>query len=403
MIDRPGYLEKLLRWKDRDVIKVVTGVRRCGKSTLLTLFMSELERLGVPPERIISINFERLEYEHLLDYHALHDEVVGRAQPGSMNYVLLDEVQNVPEFQRVIDSLYVRDNIDLYVTGSNALLLGGTLATLLSGRYVEINMLPLSFGEYRTALGGSVSPSRAYRRYIERGSFPATMDFSDDALTLHDYLNGILNTVLLKDVAQRLNISNNLGLRALVTYLFDNIGNLTSAKRISDAIASTGTKISANTVMEYLSALCGSFIFYPASRYDVRGRRVLKLQQKYCTRSAGFWVCGGRRCQGTCAIRDAFWKTSSILSFAAGSGRCTSAGPGIWRSTSWQSARKGRSTSRLPNRRSRSRALGRELAPLRAVRDNRPKTLITMDDADPGDHDGIRRVFALEWLEETYR
>lgn len=400
MIDRPGYLEKLLRWKDRDVIKVVTGVRRCGKSTLLTLFMSELERLGVPPERIISINFERLEYEHLLDYHALHDEVVGRAQPGSMNYVLLDEVQNVPEFQRVIDSLYVRDNIDLYVTGSNALLLGGTLATLLSGRYVEINMLPLSFGEYRTALGGSVSPSRAYRRYIERGSFPATMDFSDDALTLHDYLNGILNTVLLKDVAQRLNISNNLGLRALVTYLFDNIGNLTSAKRISDAIASTGTKISANTVMEYLSALCGSFIFYPASRYDVRGRRVLKLQQKYYTVDLGM-----RRTALSGRVRDTGRILENVvyLELRRRFGEVYVGRTGDLEIDFVAIGPEGPEYFQVAESAVQEQTLGRELAPLRAVRDNRPKTLITMDDADPGDHDGIRRVFALEWLEETYR
>lgn len=400
MIDRPGYLEKLLRWKDRDVIKVVTGVRRCGKSTLLTLFMSELERLGVPPERIISINFERLEYEHLLDYHALHDEVVGRAQPGSMNYVLLDEVQNVPEFQRVIDSLYVRDNIDLYVTGSNALLLGGTLATLLSGRYVEINMLPLSFGEYRTALGGSVSPSRAYRRYIERGSFPATMDFSDDALTLHDYLNGILNTVLLKDVAQRLNISNNLGLRALVTYLFDNIGNLTSAKRISDAIASTGTKISANTVMEYLSALFDSFIFYPASRYDVRGRRVLKLQQKYYAVDLGM-----RRTALSGRVRDTGRILENVvyLELRRRFGEVYVGRTGDLEIDFVAIGPEGPEYFQVAESAVQEQTLGRELAPLRAVRDNRPKTLITMDDADPGDHDGIRRVFALEWLEETYR
>ena len=300
----------------------------------------------------------------------------------------------------MIDSLYVRDNIDLYVTGSNALLLGGTLATLLSGRYVEINMLPLSFGEYRTALGGSVSPSRAYRRYIERGSFPATMDFSDDALTLHDYLNGILNTVLLKDVAQRLNISNNLGLRALVTYLFDNIGNLTSAKRISDAIASTGTKISANTVMEYLSALCDSFIFYPASRYDVRGRRVLKLQQKYYAVDLGM-----RRTALSGRVRDTGRILENVvyLELRRRFGEVYVGRTGDLEIDFVAIGPEGPEYFQVAESVVQEQTLGRELAPLRAVRDNRPKTLITMDDADPGDHDGIRRVFALEWLEETYR
>ena len=136
MIDRPHYLAQLRRWKDRDLIKVVTGVRRCGKSTLLRLFATELEKEGVPPNRIITINLEQLENERLIDYRALHDEVLSRAQPNAMNYVFIDEVQNAPDFQKAVDSLYTRPNIDLYLTGSNALLLGGTLATLLSGRYV---------------------------------------------------------------------------------------------------------------------------------------------------------------------------------------------------------------------------------------------------------------------------
>ena len=166
MIPRPDYIEQLDRWRDRDLIKVVTGVRRCGKSTLLELYAEHLQAEGVDSDRIIVINLEQLEYEHLLDYHELHDEILARAKPGKMNYVFIDEVQNVPEFQRAVDSLYTRDNLDLYITGSNALMLRGTLATLLSGRYIEVSMLPLSFKEFCGASDASASRQRLYDRYI---------------------------------------------------------------------------------------------------------------------------------------------------------------------------------------------------------------------------------------------
>ena len=195
MIDRSIYLEKLQRWQNKDVIKVVTGVRRCGKSTLLKLFADQLKDNGVDDARIITLNLEQLENESLLDYHALHDEILGRVNGAEMHYVFIDEVQNVPNFQKAIDSLYTRDNIDLYITGSNAMLLGGNLATLLSGRYIEINMMPLSFAEYVSTSQSSDSASRLYSRYISQSSFPATVDFAQDSLALHDYLEGILNTV----------------------------------------------------------------------------------------------------------------------------------------------------------------------------------------------------------------
>lgn len=395
MIDRPTYLEKLLRWKDRDVIKVITGVRRCGKSTLLKLYMQELASQGVPSSRIIHMNFEQLEYEHLLDCHRLHDEILERVDPHAMNYVLLDEVQNVPDFQRAVDSLYVRDNIDLYITGSNAMLLGGTLATLLSGRYVEISMLPLSFAEYRTAVGDNVSLIRAYRRYIERGGFPATIDFAHDSLALHDYLEGIINTILFKDVAQRLNIANNLGLSVLVRYLFDNIGNLTSAKKISDTLTSENTRISVNTVMEYLSALCNSFIVYPSRRYDVRGRRVLKLQQKYYAVDLGM-----RRSVLSGQVRD----TGRILENVIFLELKRRYGEVYVGSIDRQEVDFVAVGSQGPEYYQVSESVldegtrERELSSLRSIRDNRPKILLTLDDIDPIDHDGIRQLNALEWL-----
>ena len=396
MIDRPTYLQQLERWRDRDVIKVVTGVRRCGKSTLLTLFADRLRSEGVPPERIIVINLEQLENERLLDYHALHDEILERAQPDAMNYVFIDEVQNVPEFQRALDSLYTRANIDLYITGSNALLLGGTLATLLSGRYVEIRMTPLSFAEYRSVRGDEgLSDRRLYNRYIQDGGLPATLEFARDSQALYDYLMGILNTVLFKDVAQRLNIANTLSLDGLVSYMFDNIGNLTSAKRISDTMSAEGLRISPNTVGEYLSGLSNSYVLYPVKRYDVRGRRLLKLQEKYYAVDMGLRrvALSGRvrdtgRILENVVFLELFRRNSSVCVGKSGETEIDFVVEGPDGPAYYQVAESVAD----------AKTLARELAPLQAIRDNHPKTVLTMDDIDATSYEGIQCVNVLDWM-----
>lgn len=396
MIDRPSYLEQLKRWKDRDVIKVVTGMRRCGKSTLLHLFSEELKREGVPAERIISINFEQLENESLTDYHVLHDEVLKRAQPDAMNYVFLDEIQNVPDFQKALDSLYTRPNLDLYVTGSNALLLGGTLTTLLSGRYVEVRMTPLSFAEYRSAFADEdLSDQRLYSRYIRDGGFPATISFSDDSLAMHDYLEGILNTILFKDVAQRLNLANTLALDSLTTYLFDNIGNVTSAKRISDSMSAQGLRISPNTVAEYLSGLANSYIVYPVKRFDVRGKRLLKLQEKYYAVDMGMrrqLLSGQLRDTGrileNVVYLELLRRESNVYTGKFNNLEIDFVAEGA----------EGRSYYQVAESVTDPATLERELGSLGAVRDNRRKLLITLDDVEPVSHDGILQVNALDWL-----
>lgn len=397
MIQRPRYLEKLRRWKDRDVIKVVTGVRRCGKSTLLRMFSDELVASGVPRDCVIIINLEQMENDRLLDARALHDEIVARAQGKDTCYLFIDEVQNVPDFQRVVDSLYTRDNIDLYITGSNALLLGGRLATLLSGRYVEINMMPLSFSEYVSAFDAAESPSRLYSRYIANGAMPATLQFASNPIDLRDYLDGILNTILLKDVAQRLNASNTIGLGALCSFMFDNIGNLTTIKRISDVLTSQGTKISGNTVAEYLSAITDSFAFYPAKRYDVRGGRLLKLQEKYYAVDLGM-----RRVALSGRVRDTgrILENVVFLELRRRYGEVFVGRVGDLEIDFVANEPAGPVYFQVAESVRSEETLARELASLRAVRDNCPKTLITLDDADPCYHDGILQVNALDWLLE---
>lgn len=397
MIDRPTYMEKLRRWKDKDVIKAVTGVRRCGKSTLLKLFSEELRAQGVSSDRIITLNLEQLENESLLDYHVLHDEVISRLNDDEMHYVFIDEVQNVPDFQKAVDSLYIRKNIDLYITGSNALLLGGTLATLLSGRYVEISMTPLSFAEYVSANTAGESLNRVYSRYISQGSFPATVGFAQDSLTLHDYLEGILNTVLFKDVAQRLNIANTLGLGALVDFMFDNVGNLTSVKGIADTLMANGTKVSRNTISEYLSALVSSYILYPAKRFDLRGKRLLKQQQKFYAVDMGM-----RRMLLSNQVRDAGRILENIvfLELKRRFGSVSVGRIGDLEVDFVVTGNDGQAYFQVAESISSEKTLERELAPLRRIGDNYPKYLLTLDDVDPMNHEGIMQLNALEWMLE---
>ncbi len=396
MIPRPTYLEKLHRWREKDVIKVVTGVRRCGKSTVLQLFAEDLLLQGVPPERIITINLEQLENERLLDYHTLHDEILGRVTTDEMHYVFIDEIQNVNDFQKAVDSLYTRKNIDLYITGSNAFLLEGTLATLLSGRYVEIAMTPLSLSEYAAAQpNNDLSLQRLYSRYIAQGGFPATIDFAHNSLSLHDYLEGILNTVLFKDVAQRLNIANTLGLSALVDYMFDNIGNLTSIKKITDTLVSQGTKISYNTVAEYLSALCNSYVLYPVKSFDLRGKRLLQQPTKYYGVDMGM-----RRMLLSNQVRDTGRILENVvyLDLMRHASSVYVGRVGDLEVDFVAQTASGAAYYQIAETVADERTLERELLPLSRIADNHPKYLLTLDDVDPIDRNGILQINALDWM-----
>lgn len=394
-INRPIYLEKLRQWRDKNVIKVISGIRRCGKSTLMELWKEHLISTGVATERIVHLNLELLENEHLLEHHALHDEIVRRLKPGQTTYVIIDEVQNVPSFEKAVDSLYARPGVDLYITGSNSKLLRGTLATLLSGRYVEIEMLPLSFAEYRSAFGDNRSLTRAWSDYLHDGSLPAVTTISGNDALVHDYLSGILNTVLLKDVTERLSVANVANLSAVTSFLFDNIGNLSTPKGIADAMTSAGNKISPATVSDYLQGLCASYLFYEASRFDLRGKRILKQERKYYATDLGM-----RRLSCSDTVRDTGRMLENVVylelrrregevyvgKLPGGEVDFVTNGPS------------GRMYWQVAESVTDPRTLERELAPLRALRDNHPKHLITLDDVRPASHEGIRQVYALDWL-----
>ena len=289
MISREEYLNKLISWKDKKVIKVITGIRRCGKSTLMNFYREYLLHSGVKEDNIIYLNFEDLENESLLNYSALYEYIKSKIKTKKKYYILLDEIQKVEDFQKAVDSIALKDNTDIVITGSNAYLLSGELATLLSGRYVEIKMLPLSFKEFCEIKGGTDHDS-LFAEYLKNGSLPYVASLEDESLT-EIYLEGIYNTIIIKDIEERQKrkeadsekrkVNDIVLLKNIAKFLAANIGNPVSVKSIADFIVSSGRKVSQNTVSDYIEALTEPYIFYAAERYDVSGKQLLKTNLKY--------------------------------------------------------------------------------------------------------------------------
>ena len=273
IIKRTNYLDKLIAFKDKKLIKVITGIRRCGKSTLMEIFQSYLHEQGITQEQIV-------DYYDLREPRNLHAYLKDRLIPGRMTYIFLDEVQHVKDFPDVVDSFYIKPDVDIYLTGSNAHMLSSEIATLLSGRYVEIPMLPLSFKEFMEGQEANASLTQKYSEYISIGSFPYAMQLEREA-EVNDYLTGIYNTIILKDVIARKKINDAMMLESVVRFTADNIGNMLSTKRIADIMTAEGRKIDQKTVERYLSSLRETFVLYPASRYNIRGKQFLKTLEKY--------------------------------------------------------------------------------------------------------------------------
>ena len=281
-ITRQDKINELSAWQNKDVIKVVCGVRRCGKSTLLAQYIAELQKNGVSKEQIISINLENMLYEKLHDYHLLHDFLSSKLCENKFTYIFVDEIQQCLNFEKVIDSIHLNKNVDIYITGSNAYMLSGELATLIAGRYVKIDMLPLSFKEYYSWFGKTEKSAKIlFTEFLKFGSFPYISKVRKDSQEYKTYLEGIYSTILLKDVAQRENIRDISLLENIVKFLASSIGSPISAKKVADTLISAGRKISVNTVENYIRALVESYIFYKVDRFDIKGRQHLKTLGKY--------------------------------------------------------------------------------------------------------------------------
>ena len=400
MIKRPFYINQIEAFRDTHLIKIISGVRRCGKSTLLELYRQYLHRHKVRSEQIIEINLEDADNSQLLDPYVLHDYIKNRLIPKKMNYVFLDEIQNVSEFQKAVNSLFLKKNVDLYITGSNAYILSGELATLLSGRYVEIHLLPLSFKEYLSAFTGQKSPGRHYREYLLNSSFPYTLELAErdnPAVHIHNYLGGIFNTILLRDVAARKKVADVLMLESLVRFLFDNIGCETSTKKIADSMTSAGRKISVHTVESYLSALLDSFILYRVGRFDIKGKQYLKTGNKYYLVDPGlrYFLLGSHVGDEGRILENVVFLELRRRGYETSFGKIGN------NEIDFVAVREGNPVYFQVAMTVRDQTtMERELRPLNSINDHYPKYLLTLDEDPPASYNGIHRINVLDWLLE---
>ena len=403
MVQRTEYLQQLKVWKDEKVIKVVTGIRRCGKSTLLQQFQTYLKENGVAEEQIISINFEELEFEHLLSYRELYAYIKERLCEGKMTYIFLDEIQKVESFEKVVDSLYVKDNTDIYITGSNAYMLSGDLATYLTGRYIELSMLPLSFREYHELVGGE--PERTFAEYMKTGGMPYVARMDRTAEKIDMYLEGIYNTVIIKDIEDRQarkesdptkrKVTDVVLLKTIARYLASTIGSPISVKGVTDYLISNGRKVSANTVDDYMDALSESFIFYPVERFDIVGKQLLKSNKKWYMVDLGLRNHILPRKQ-----YDLGFSVENIVYFELlRRGYKVNIGKYGDTEVDFVAQKQGVLTYfQVTADMTAQETFEREMRPLRNIRDNYRKIVLTLDHFTVGDYEGIQVVNVIDWL-----
>lgn len=399
-IERNDYLSKLTSLRDKQIIKIITGVRRCGKSTMLEIMQDELRTTGIEEEQIIAINLEDYDNKELRDPDALYAYVKSRLHESKMTYLFIDEIQHVDRFADVLDALYIKPNVDMYITGSNAFLLSSEIATLLSGRYVEIKMLPLSFAEFVESTGNELELDKKYVDYVTNSSFPYTAVLRDNPAVITDYLQGIYNTIVLKDVLQRKNIGDAMMLESVLSFMLDNVGNTLSTKKIADTMTSSGRKIDVKTVEKYLSALQESFILYRAGRYNVKGKQLLKTLEKYYLVDVALRrVMLGR--QGVdvghllenVVYLELLRHNQHVFIGKTGDLEIDFVTINDEQTSYYQVSATVRNADTLE----------RELAPLKSIKDHNPKWLLTLDEDPDANYDGIRKVNVLNWLLHKYK
>ncbi len=396
IIKRIEYLEELKRWKDKDLIKVVTGIRRCGKSTLFDLFIEYLKEEGIDDKHIISINLESLEYD-FSGYKELYDYVVKKIKDDKKYYVFLDEVQNIKEFQKAVDGLYIKKNVDIYITGSNAFLLSGELATLLTGRYVEIKMLPLSFKEYISAFPDNNNYQSLFLEYMKNGGMPGTINVFDSGMNdINKYLDSIFSTVVFKDIMARNKITDKTLLENIMKFIFDSIGSPISTKKISDTLTSKGISTSNHTVENYINAFVECYLIYKAERFDVKGKNLLVRDYKYYSVDTGLrsYLLGKK------SDRDMGHILENIvyLELLRRGYRVYVGKVDDMEIDFVAENRDGLKYFQVALTVRDEKVLERELKSLQKTGDYYPKYLITMDMDLSADYDGITKVNAIDWL-----
>ena len=397
-IERRDYLDKLIAFKDKKLIKVITGIRRCGKSTIMEIFRDWLLNNGVSPEQILYLNFEDYDNIELRNPLALHRYIKPLILPDKPTYIFFDEIQHVKDFPDIINSINLKPNVDLYVTGSNAYMLSNEIATLLSGRYVEIAMLPLSFKEYVEGCGGSDNLEKAYTNYITQSSFPYTLAL-ELPKDITDYLNGVYNTVVMKDIISRKKIQDVMMLESVIRFVADNIGNMLSTKRIADIMTADGRKIDQKTVEKYLTSLCETFFVYEAKRYNVKGKQLLKTLGKYYLVDVGLrrMLLGGRSFDAGRLLENVVYLELLRRQKSVYIGKIDNLEVDFVAIDEndivyYQVAATVRDEATLK----------RELSSLQQINDQYPKYILTLDEDPEADYDGIKRINALKWLMGEY-
>lgn len=403
MVKRKEYLNKLIEWKDEQVIKVVTGIRRCGKSTLLLQYQDYLREIGVLDEQIISLNFEELENEDLLDYKVLYSYIKEKLCKDKMTYIFLDEIQNVSSFEKAIDSLYVKDNTDVYITGSNSYLLSGELATLLTGRYVEISMLPLSFAEYKELTDKSADD--AFSEYMRYGGMPYVAAMSKTEEKVNTYIEGIYNTVVVKDIEDRQKrretdpdkrkINDIALLKTIAKYLSSVVGSPVSVKSVTDYLTSNGRRVSPNTVDDYMDALAESYIFYPAERFDIVGKEILKSNKKWYIVDLGIrnHILPRKNYDLGFSIENIVYFELLRRGYKVNIGKYANS------EVDFVAQKNGvltyfQVTADMTN----ESTFKREMTPLKNIKDNYEKIVLTLDKFSAGNYEGIKVINLIDWL-----
>ena len=394
MIERKEYLEKLKKWKDKDLIKVITGIRRCGKSTLFELYIDYLKSIGIEDNNIISVNIENTDNE-FDTYKELYKYVKEQIKDKKQYYVFLDEVQKVSDFQKAVDGLYIMKNVDVYITGSNAYLLSGELATLLTGRYIEIKMYPLSFKEYLNYYKKDAD-EKMYLNYINRSSFPYALKLEEES-EIDDYLDALYNTIIVKDIGLRKKIADTTMLRTVARFMFNNIGNCLSIKKIADTLTSDGRSISVHTVESYLESLVESYVFNKVSRFDIKGKQYLQSGEKYYATDVTmrYALLGRRNIDVGHILENIVYlelirRGYKVYIGKAGEKEIDFVAENKEGFTYFQVAYTTREKATLE----------RELTPLQDINDHYPKYIFTMDIDPIADYDGIKKVNVLDWLLE---
>lgn len=400
MIKRKEYLKQLLSWKDQSIIKVLTGIRRCGKSTILKLYQEYLLNNGIDPSQIISINFEELEYEDLQDYKKLYQYIKDRLVENKMMYIFLDEIQNVPSYEKVVDSLHVKENIDIYITGSNSYIFSGQLATYLSGRYIEIPVLPLSFKE---VYNPQTNKEEAFQKYIKTGGFPYINQIQLLNEQIDMYLEGIYNTVIVKDIEERINRKNSKSvtdialLKAISKYLSSVVGSPVSIRSITNYFKSNKRTTSPNTISNYVEALCESYLYYPVEVMDISGKEVLKSNKKYYIVDPGI-----RNYILPKQFYDLGFTIENIVYLEL-----------LRRRYNVNIGRSGRTEVDFIAKRNDvytyiqvtaslvdENTFNREIRPLQQIEDNYEKIILTLDRYTLGNYEGIKVINIIDWLLE---